>query len=406
MRRSYKVLTGTPPFVAQTPMVLTKHLTASLRPPSRRLEGDEPDGVPEMADRIVLKAMAREPADRYQSMDELRADLREYLASVGEVERDASDSNIGSSGARLRAPEVATRGDVDRYERTIKRRSWLGIGLLLMLVLGLASVGAYAFRSINPDEFTTHEREPNNTLATATPLLERVPLRGMLGKRVDATAGDSDIYRIDIPPGGGKFIQFSVSRIPNMDLALDLAKAGSSDPVLVVNAGGVGVEERVPSFPVHGSTYYLRVREHVRVGGLPMENVSDEYKVEWSFAEPRMDEERELNDSLELAGKVSVGKPVTGHIGWDRDVDTYCLDGAGGNLHVTVGAVPDVDLRLRVVDTALSKSVTVNEHGLGEGESADVANAAPGTTCFELSAASETSRAPANPRVPYTLTLE
>src|SRR5580693_4568033 len=68
----YRVLTGEPPFDAPSPIsVLAKHLTDEVIPPRSRA----PDrALPAEADRIVLRAMAKSPADRYQSAAELQAD--------------------------------------------------------------------------------------------------------------------------------------------------------------------------------------------------------------------------------------------------------------------------------------------------------------------------------------------
>ncbi len=77
----YKAIAGVPPFWASSPMgVLTKHLTDEVVPPRDRASRRD---LPPEADAIILKAMQKEPADRYQNMDELRADL----AGVSRVHR-------------------------------------------------------------------------------------------------------------------------------------------------------------------------------------------------------------------------------------------------------------------------------------------------------------------------------
>ncbi|HEY6476552.1 MAG TPA: serine/threonine-protein kinase, partial [Polyangia bacterium] len=74
----YRVLTGVPPFDAPSPMsVLAKHLTDEVIPPRTRA----PDrALPPEADRIVLRAMAKAPADRNSSALEMREDLERALA--------------------------------------------------------------------------------------------------------------------------------------------------------------------------------------------------------------------------------------------------------------------------------------------------------------------------------------
>jgi serine/threonine-protein kinase len=72
----YELLTGAPPFSGDTAVsVAYQHVREDPVPPSRV----EPD-VSASVDAIVLKAMAKNPANRYQSAADLRADLERALA--------------------------------------------------------------------------------------------------------------------------------------------------------------------------------------------------------------------------------------------------------------------------------------------------------------------------------------
>jgi serine/threonine-protein kinase len=72
----YELLTGAPPFSGDTAVsVAYQHVREDPVPPSRI----EPD-LPATVDAIVLKAMAKNPANRYQSAADLRADLERALA--------------------------------------------------------------------------------------------------------------------------------------------------------------------------------------------------------------------------------------------------------------------------------------------------------------------------------------
>ncbi|MBN1966523.1 MAG: protein kinase, partial [Anaerolineae bacterium] len=69
----YELLTGQAPYEAETPMaVLLKHIQAPLIPP-RTLRYDLPDVV----ERIILRAMAKDPAARFQSAADMAAALEE-----------------------------------------------------------------------------------------------------------------------------------------------------------------------------------------------------------------------------------------------------------------------------------------------------------------------------------------
>jgi serine/threonine-protein kinase len=72
----YELLTGAPPFTGDTPVAIAyQHVREEPMAPSQV----EPD-VPAAADAVVFKAMAKNPANRYQSAAAMRADLERALA--------------------------------------------------------------------------------------------------------------------------------------------------------------------------------------------------------------------------------------------------------------------------------------------------------------------------------------
>ena len=72
----YELLTGRPPFVGDSPVsVAYQHVREDPAPPSQL----DPD-VPPSADAIVLKALAKDPGDRYQTADDMRRDIAAALA--------------------------------------------------------------------------------------------------------------------------------------------------------------------------------------------------------------------------------------------------------------------------------------------------------------------------------------
>jgi eukaryotic-like serine/threonine-protein kinase len=85
----YELLTGRPPFTGDSPVAIAyQHVKEEPIPPSQI----DPE-VPAWADAIVLKAMQKDPADRYQSAGEMRNDIQRAL-----------------SGAPLAAPMPAAYG--------------------------------------------------------------------------------------------------------------------------------------------------------------------------------------------------------------------------------------------------------------------------------------------------------
>ncbi|HEU4749580.1 MAG TPA: Stk1 family PASTA domain-containing Ser/Thr kinase, partial [Acidimicrobiia bacterium] len=72
----YEMLSGRPPFSGDSPVAVAyQHVSATASPPS----SINPDVPPEM-DAVVMRAMQKEPALRYQTAEELRADLAKVLA--------------------------------------------------------------------------------------------------------------------------------------------------------------------------------------------------------------------------------------------------------------------------------------------------------------------------------------
>src|SRR5262249_60432780 len=71
----YEMLTLRPAFAADTRPKLVEKVLAASPPAPRRVR----PGVPRDLETIVLKAIAREPAQRYQSAADLADDLRRYV---------------------------------------------------------------------------------------------------------------------------------------------------------------------------------------------------------------------------------------------------------------------------------------------------------------------------------------
>jgi eukaryotic-like serine/threonine-protein kinase len=67
----YEMVTGRPPFLGDSPVaVASKHVLEQPTPPSRL----NPDVTPDL-DAVILRALAKNPANRYQTAEEFREDL-------------------------------------------------------------------------------------------------------------------------------------------------------------------------------------------------------------------------------------------------------------------------------------------------------------------------------------------
>jgi len=94
----YEMMIGEPPFDAETPLaILMKHVNDPLPLPRQK----DPT-IPLPFERVVLKALAKRPQDRYQSAEEMAQALREAVAEVGvEV-----PGRVGQSPVSFTTPEA------------------------------------------------------------------------------------------------------------------------------------------------------------------------------------------------------------------------------------------------------------------------------------------------------------
>src|ERR1700738_4915519 len=99
----YELLTGRPPFTGDSPVAIAyQHVRENPVPPSRV----DPD-VPPWADAIVLKAMAKDPGDRYQSAGEMGNDIQRALQGMPVA---AATRAVGYEGTRRMGPATRMAG--------------------------------------------------------------------------------------------------------------------------------------------------------------------------------------------------------------------------------------------------------------------------------------------------------
>ncbi|HEY1625911.1 MAG TPA: Stk1 family PASTA domain-containing Ser/Thr kinase [Streptosporangiaceae bacterium] len=153
----YELLTGRPPFTGDSPVAIAyQHVRENPVPPSRV----DPD-IPRWADAIVLKAMAKSPADRYQSAAEMRADLQRAaqgmpLAAAQPTRLDnygprtrQMGSDTMMAGATTSIPPVNYDDGYDGYDRRPATRDggggrrWIPWLLGFIVVAAVVGGGAY-----------------------------------------------------------------------------------------------------------------------------------------------------------------------------------------------------------------------------------------------------------------------
>ncbi|MCL6449818.1 MAG: PASTA domain-containing protein [Acetobacteraceae bacterium] len=143
----YEMLTGRMPFEGETPIaVAMKHLDEPLVPPSRHEAG-----IPPAVEAVVLKAMAKSPRLRYQSAEEMLADLDAARACLA----GAAPGRRVRVGRRARAPvgpggfggEAVEGGGGSMGQRKRSRWTLAAVLFVAAAVVGGGLYGVLWFRA-------------------------------------------------------------------------------------------------------------------------------------------------------------------------------------------------------------------------------------------------------------------
>jgi serine/threonine protein kinase len=180
----YEMLTGRPPFVGETPIsVLLAHQKEEPVPPGRLAE------LPAGLEGVVLRALAKDPAERYQSA----AEMAEVLRSPGEMDATRSMAAVATvlpgRGSTVPLPRPA-RADTPpapwvgarellagwRPGRAAMVAWWRAHPQLLVVVLavaGIVLVGLLLSALVRPR--SEQAEQPATTLTTVAPTTTVAP---------------------------------------------------------------------------------------------------------------------------------------------------------------------------------------------------------------------------------------
>jgi serine/threonine-protein kinase len=167
----YEMMTGVAPFTGDTPVAVAyKHVREAPVPPSQR----NPE-VPVDLERIILTALAKDPANRYQTADDMRTDLLRFrrgrplaAAPITAIvtELPTSATAAGAAGAAYAAttatPRVDERGRyVGGPSYPARKRSSTALVTILTLVGLAAIIGAILLIAIRLGGTEAHVDVPN-----------------------------------------------------------------------------------------------------------------------------------------------------------------------------------------------------------------------------------------------------
>ncbi|MGH3938777.1 MAG: Stk1 family PASTA domain-containing Ser/Thr kinase [Pseudonocardiaceae bacterium] len=145
----YELITGQPPFTGDSPVAVAyQHVREDPTPPSH-----QHPGISAAMDAMVLRAMSKNPANRYQSAAEMRSDLVRALAGqrpmAPTVMTDADRTSMLDTGPTQMIRPTRHRSGEPDYEQ---RRSRPGVWILAAVVaVGLIAIFLLVFTNVFVD---------------------------------------------------------------------------------------------------------------------------------------------------------------------------------------------------------------------------------------------------------------
>jgi serine/threonine-protein kinase len=204
----YELLTGRPPFTGDSPVAIAyQHVREQPIPPSQV----DPE-IPDWADSIVLKAMAKDPAHRYQSAGEMRNDLQRALSGAPVAAPMRSEMYTGTrrmgqstqlAGPTSAIPAYSYGPPDDQGGGPQRRRRWPWLIVALIAILALAG-GIFAFLYISGNgSGTPVPQVANEKLRPALAALAAAGFTTTTVPQASDTVPKGRVIRTD-PAGGNK----------------------------------------------------------------------------------------------------------------------------------------------------------------------------------------------------------
>ncbi|MBB3038052.1 Stk1 family PASTA domain-containing Ser/Thr kinase [Hoyosella altamirensis] len=221
----YELATGQPPFTGDSPVAVAyQHVKEDPLPPSQI----EPT-VPRELDAIILKAISKNPANRYQTAAEMQSDLRRAIdgqkPSAPSVMTDEERTTIIGISAVPGDEAPMPTADVFPRGRRIVRRS-----ILLVLLVALLASAAFAVTWMRRDDAVVMVMVPSVvrlSSAEAQSELGQLGFEVYTEFRADVSVPEGNVIGTDPPSGTqvarGSQVTVHVSsgpgRVPVPDIA-------------------------------------------------------------------------------------------------------------------------------------------------------------------------------------------
>lgn len=170
----YELMTGQVPFQAETPIaVVMKHIHDPLLSP-REFRAD----IPEAIEQVILKALAKDPQDRYSTAGEM---VKAIQAAVDKGDALPASSPIQQTDIRQVKPPPSSSSKANPASPSTASGSimwWSGAGLIAVVLLALLGFGSWLFLDRQQPEAAAPPAAPPTEAVqppTETPPQEELP---------------------------------------------------------------------------------------------------------------------------------------------------------------------------------------------------------------------------------------
>jgi beta-lactam-binding protein with PASTA domain/predicted Ser/Thr protein kinase len=243
----YEILTGEPPFIGDSPVAVAyQHVREDPLPPSARHKEISPE-----LDAVVLKALAKNPDNRYQTAAEMRADLvRVHSGEAPDAPKVLTDaertSMLASTPTHQRIPPIDHQprqqpGYVER-DRGGSIGRWLIAVAVLAVLTVVVTIGINMFGSNTRDVQVPDVRGQASADAIAS--LQNKGFKTRTQQKPDSKVPPDHVINTDpdanTSVGAGDEIAINVSTGPEQREVPDVKNLSFADAVEKLKAAGFG----------------------------------------------------------------------------------------------------------------------------------------------------------------------
>lgn len=179
----YEMLAGRVPFEADSQLsVIYMHINKAPPPIP---------GIPDAIQKIIDRALAKDPAERYQSSGDMAADFSRAVGSISSA-ATVVDTHLASPGL------VATPIQQQLKPKPTRKLTWMWAGILSFIGLLVLGAGAWGLTSVLPSlSKPTPSLVPTvSDPATALPM----PITGVLPEAEGMVQVTADTYEVGLTP--------------------------------------------------------------------------------------------------------------------------------------------------------------------------------------------------------------